>query len=76
VLWWGENGVKTIDFSFAHQWRKTSRHITRMMDKIIITIYILLKQSRFQALWNGITMLLNDTIGIKFLATQNLVPAQ
>lgn len=32
-------GVKTIDFSFAHQRRKTSCYIIRMMDKIIIQNY-------------------------------------
>jgi hypothetical protein len=32
----GKLGVKTIDFSFVRQRRKTSCHITRMMDKIII----------------------------------------
>jgi hypothetical protein len=35
-----EWGVKTIDFSFAHQQRKTSCHLTRTMDKIIIQIAI------------------------------------
>jgi len=34
-----EWGVKTIDFSFAHQRRKTSCHTTRMMDKFIIQNY-------------------------------------
>jgi hypothetical protein len=34
-----EWGVKTIDFPFAHQRSKTSCHIIRMMDKIIIQNY-------------------------------------
>ena len=39
-------------------------------------IYILWKQSRFQVIWNGFTRLLDDVMGIKFIAVRNFVPAQ